>query len=252
MKKLTGILLIAAFLFTNIIIPSGASAQGITVLGEIRNSGEVFIESSAGQFISAGKTYPILQNTSIRTDEGSASLLFREGSRVDLSKNSAAVIDGAPADYSIFLSKGVAAFNISASASLYVSTPTGSISVNGKNGVIQKVNFEKGVRTLGVISVTDKGTEVRSVSGRILVNVSATETKVIANGESLMLGPDSAHRVYKTQGVIEGSILGFNTVGAINAGFMTLTAIGGGAAATQGNNPPRPGTTASPSGFLVR
>lgn len=203
MKKRAGSFLAIFFFFLNIIIPPAVSGQGIMVLGEIRSSGQVFIESSGGQWIPAGKTYPILQNTSIKTEKGTASLSFREGSRADISNNSAAVVDGTPAKYSLYLSKGVVAFNVAADASLYISTPSGSAAVNGRNGIVQKVSLEKGARTLGIVSVSDKGTEVRSISGRIVVNVSPAESRLISSGETMSIDLKNTYRVYKTQAIVK-------------------------------------------------
>ena len=146
-------------------------------------------------------TYPLLQDTGIRTEDGSASIFFKDGSRVDLSRDTIVSIAGEAPNYTMHLAKGVIAFSIKPISSLSVSTPSASISVNSKDNIVQKVGYEKSSRVLGVISSNEKGTEVRSISGRILVASSTAGTKTLVTGESMLVGPDSNYKVYKTQGV---------------------------------------------------
>ena len=211
---LTSYFLILVFSLVNI---AGVSAQSISVLGEIKSSGKVFIGLSNGQWSSALPTYPLLENTAIRTEDGNASISFRDGSRVDLSRDTVATITGSSADYVINLAQGVIAFNISPSSSLSVSTPTASISVNSKNGLVQKVGYEKSTRVLGVISATEKGTEVRNISGKILVSSSATGSKTLSTGESILMGHDGNYKVYKTQ-VVGGAKAGAGVSSAAGSG----------------------------------
>lgn len=197
-KSIVTILLLTAFTFS-IIAP--VSAQSIAVLGEVKAIGVVSIESAGGQWLSAPATYPLLQNTGIKTGEGSASLYFRDGSRVDLSNNSLAVIDGSGSDYTVRISKGTLAFNMAPGASLLVMTASASVTVNKRSSLIQKVSLEKSGRVLGVISSSDKGTEVRCISGRVAIEMTPTETKLLSSGESIFVGLDSTYKVYHTQAI---------------------------------------------------
>lgn len=198
---------ISYFLFAvfSLVSVAGAFAQTVPVLGEIKSFGKVFIGSSTGQWSSALPTYPLLENTALRTEDGSASIAFKDGSRVDLSRDTIATVSGSSADYMITLAQGVIAFNIGPSSSLSVTTPTAHVSVNGKNDLVQKVGYEKASRVLGVISATEKGTEVRNISGKILVNASTSGTRTLASGESVLIGQDNNFKVYKTQSVTGGA-----------------------------------------------
>ena len=189
--------LLAVFSLVNI---AGVSAQTVAVLGELQSTGKVFISSSAGKWVPAMPTYPLLQDTGIRTENGTASIFFKDGSRVDLSRDTVVSIAGGAPNYAIHLAKGVIVFSIKPVSSLSVSTPSASISVNSKDNIVQKVGYEKSSRMLGVISSNEKGTEVRSISGRIVVT-STAGTKTLVTGESMLIGPDSKYEVYKTQGV---------------------------------------------------
>jgi hypothetical protein len=189
--------LLALFSLVNV---AGVSAQTVAVLGELQSTGKVFISSSAGKWSPAMQTYPLLQATGIRTEDGSASIFFKDGSRVDLSRDTIATIAGEVPNYTIQLAKGILAFSIKPISSLSVSTPSASISVNSTEGIVQKVGHEKSSPVLGIVSSSEKGTEVRNISGRILVNSSAS-AKTLSSGESIFVGPDNNYKVYKTQGV---------------------------------------------------
>lgn len=180
-------------------ITAPVSAQSIVVLGEVKANGRVFIESTGGQWLSAPATYPLLQNTGIRTEDGSAALYFRDGSRIDLSKNSLALIDGSGSQFTVQMARGVLAFNMAPGASLSVQTATASVSVNKTNPLVQKVSMEKSGRVLGVISSSDKGTEVRCISGRVAIEITPTETKLLSSGESIFVDTENRYKVYNTQ-----------------------------------------------------
>lgn len=199
LKNTAAVFLLLSFSFITI---APVSAQSIAVLGEVKASGKVSIESTAGQWISAPATYPLLQNTGIKTAEGSAALYFRDGSRVDLSMNSLAVVDGSGSQYTIQMSRGTLAFNMAPGASLSVMTASASVSVNKKNPLVQKVSMEKSGRVLGVISSTDKGTEVRCISGRVAIDVTPVETKLLSSGESIFVDAGGKYKVYNTQAIV--------------------------------------------------
>jgi hypothetical protein len=197
-KHIVAALLLVSFSFVTI---APVSAQSIAVLGEVKANGKVFIESTGGQWHSAPATYPLLQNTGIKTDDGSAALSFKDGSRIDLSKNSLALVDGVGSQYTVQMQKGTLAFNMAPGASLSVQTASASVSVNKKNSLVQKVSLEKSGRVLGVISSSDKGTEVRCISGRVAIEVTPTETKLLSSGESIFVDVNSTYKVYNTQAV---------------------------------------------------
>ena len=188
----------------SLVIINSVSAQTLGVLGEIQSTGTVFIGSSTGKWTPAASTYPLLKDTGIKTEDGSASIFFKEGSRIDLSRDTITSLNGDAPDFAIHLAKGVIAFSITSTSSLSVSTPSASIVVNGKDGIVQKVGYEKPTRILGVISATEQGTEVRNISGKIVINSSSTGQKILSSGESLFIGKDSTFKAYKTQHVVGG------------------------------------------------
>jgi len=244
------------FLFAGI---SGVSAQSIEVLGDIRSSGKVFIASANGSWLPAHGTYPILQNTGIKTADGTASLYFRDGSRAEIAKNGIASVTGSASNFSVTLSTGIIAFNMTGTAALSVFTPSTTVSVNTKNTPVQKVSLS-GERVLGAIAVTEKGTEVRSISGRIMVSVPAGENRMVSTGESIFVGADSSVRVYKTQAVANGdderkkaAAYWLSGDKAIEYGILGVVGVTTGTAFALGGHwhGDGKGHLASPSGFSV-
>jgi hypothetical protein len=226
---------------------SGVTAQDLGVLGEIRSSGEVFISGSGGKWTPAMQTYPLLQNTGIKTENGSVSVFLKDGSRFDLSGNTLVSITGAAPDYKINLAKGTIAFNIVPISSVSLSTPSASIEINSRSEMVRKVGHENSGRILGVVSATEKGTEVTSVSGNIKVTSSAAGTKMVGTGERLIFAPGSNYQVYKTQ--VPGDVL--EESNHRQQATVLAGAIGGGAGILGGLDRVLPGGRrfASPSTF---
>jgi hypothetical protein len=252
-KEIISVAVIALFLSSSV---SGVFAQSIDMLGEIKSSGKVFIASSSKGWLPAKASYPLLENTGIKTADGVAALYFRDGSRADISKNSIALVGGSGSSYTVSLSTGVMAFNMTATAALSVVTPSSTVSVNIMNSPVQKVSLSK-ERVLGAIAVTEKGTEVKSISGRISVSASSGEKRMVSTGESIFIGADSSFRVYKTQAVAQDNDDN-KKAGAFWAGDQGVAyGILGGIAITTGTafalgshwNGDGEGRIASPSGF---
>jgi len=68
-----------------------------------------------------------------------------------------------------------------------------------EKGLIKCLTPEK--HTWKKFIMTEKGTEVKTISGKILVSSSASGTRTLASGESIFVSPDNNYKVYKTQGV---------------------------------------------------
>jgi len=260
MKRFTEVISSAVAMLFMLISISGVSAQIVAVLGDIKSNGRVFIASANGSWLPAQSTYPILENTGIKTGDGTASLYFREGSRADIAKNSLASVTGSASKFSVTLSTGIIAFNMTGTATLSVFTPSTTVSVNTKNSPVQKVSLSR-ERVLGAIAVTEKGTEVRSSSGRIMVSAPAGESRMVSTGESIFIGADSSVRVFKTQAVAQDDDDRKKPAGAywlsgdkaIEYGILGGVGVTTGTAFALGShwNGDGEGHLASPSGFSV-
>jgi hypothetical protein len=177
-----------------------ASAQGITALGKIRASGRTLLRSSDGRWAPAGPSYPLLRHTAIKTEDGVTVIYLRDGSRVSLSKGSSAVVDGVGRAYAVSLRAGTMAFNVNPSTSLLVVTPSANISVNmNDSSIVRKASYNGSGWVSGMIFVGEKGTEVRGISGRVIINAGTKGAVVVSAGESVVIGADKGYKVYKVQ-----------------------------------------------------
>lgn len=166
-------LIITVFSLVNI---ASLSAQTVPVLGEIKSRGQVFLSSSTGQWTPAMPTYPLLTDTGIKSEEGVAAILFKDGTKVDISRNSLASVAGTPLGHTMKLTQGVIAFNITPSSSLTISTAAVEVlAVGGKEPV------------LGNITVRGTCVEVKSLTGELQTS-STTGKKHLASGEDALFG----------------------------------------------------------------
>ncbi|GEM_PF-7124626 len=199
-KIMINFLVFAAFVASLFAI-TGASAQGVMVIGEARMIGKSFLKSADEQWAPAPTTYPVIQNTSIRTDDGSATVYLIDGSRVSFSSYSEADISGSPYQYSINLVRGRIAFNISPRASLSVGAGSASISINTNNKIIRKVSYEAAEHIRGAVTFGKNGIEVRSIAGMVSIGINSSVVRDLKAGEAIVINPDNTYRVITAQAV---------------------------------------------------
>ncbi len=255
-QKAATVFVALVFSFSSIIPAFGQS--GPLVLGELQSRGNVMISTSTGEWQKALPTYPVLQKTGLRTEDGTALMLLRGGSRIEIAKNSSLLVDGSAASYSMDMSAGSVAFSVDSNAAMTIATPHTTVTINSSSPPLQQSG-----RVLGVVTVSSQGTEVKGLSGRIVVN-HAGGSKVLAGGEHFFSGGEKPFKVVKVQSTAPaseekqkqaGAVPPPDTGGSSNKGYViggllvvggivvAVGALGGGGGGGGG------GSTASPSGF---
>jgi hypothetical protein len=174
------VLLIFFFLSMNIAFIPQVLAQEPLAYGEIKTSGEVLIESSNGKWLKMRDVYPLLNETKLKTGDGAVIIAMKDGSRIELSKETETALKAQKGAYTSNLAKGTLSFRVIPSATLTIITPHATISAIPNPSNIQ-----------GIVSCTDKGTEVRSVSGELNVSYNSRE-KLLDSGERLFASPAGA------------------------------------------------------------
>lgn len=177
-------------------------AQGITVIGEAKMYGKSFLKSADERWMSAPTTYPVVQDTAIRTDEGLAVVYFKDGSRASLSTDSEASIGGSFNQYKIDLARGRILFNIAPGASLSVEAGSASIFVNNKK-IVRKASYETLEHIRGAVTFGKNSIEVQSIAGLMSVGINASTVRDLKTGEAIVIGPDNTYRVFMAQAVEE-------------------------------------------------
>lgn len=180
--------------------------------GEIKASGDVQIRTSTAQWHRLQELYPLLTSTGLKTGEGIAAVTTREGSRFDFSSNTEAAIEASDGSYVLTLTQGTVSFSITPSTSLTVITKDADISVSRQIGGYFSLVAGPGVPSLaniqGMIMSSSEGTLIRSMAGRIQVNMKGLQARVINAGESLFASAGGG----KAAGMVPLSGQGANTI----------------------------------------
>lgn len=213
MKKFRfiSLVLILSLIFSNFIFATQISAQEPVAFGEIKASGVVQIGSSTGQWVEMQDVYPLLKNTKLRTGEGVVFITMKDGSRINLSKGTEAVIDVLDGGYNINLAKGTLYFDIPPFATLTVITPHTTVSTgqNPKNNQ-------------GIIVSSDKGTEVRNIAGNTKISFCGLQPRALADGESLFVSTKG-----ECKAIAAAEAGGKGTAGGTDKKLSTTLIIGG-------------------------
>lgn len=209
--RFISLILIPSLIFTNFIFTTHVLAQEPIAFGEIKASGVVQIESSTGQWVKMQDVYPLLKNTKLRTGEGVVFITMKDGSRIDLSKGTEAVIDVLDGSYTINLAKGTLYFDMPPSATLTVITPHTTVSTgqNPKNNQ-------------GIIVSSDKGTEVRNIAGNTKISFCGLQPRALAGGESLFVSTKG-----ECKAIAAAEAGGKGTAGGTDKKLSTTLIIGG-------------------------
>ncbi len=191
MKKyrFVSLILVSTLTLSDLIFAKQVAAQEPMAFGEIKPASVVQIESSTGKWADMQDMYPLLKNTKIRTKEGIAAITTKDGSKIDLSMNTEAAINSLNGSYTINLTNGTISFNITPSMSLTIMTKEATISViqqvGGYYSLVAGVGAPAFSNTQGMVFNNDKGTLIRSISGRINVGIHGLQPRTLNSGESL-------------------------------------------------------------------
>lgn len=189
MKKYQFIPFFFAALFLSFIVSStSVSAKEAIALGEIKATGMVSIESSVGKWVELRDAYPLLKSTKLKTNEGVVSITTKEGTRIDLSRNTEVSIDAAGNSYTLTLAYGTVSFNIMPSSEFIIITKDATISagrqVAGYYSLVAGPGAPRLPNIQGMVFSDSKGTLTRSITGRINVSGKGFQAKALDSGES--------------------------------------------------------------------
>lgn len=194
----TFIIFLLAITSANLLSSQNCLAQESYAFGEIKSSGSVQIGSSTGKWVQIQDIYPLLKNTKIRTNDGIVFITTREGSRIDLSKDTEASIEAMNNNYPVNLVNGTISFNITPSSSLTIVTKNATISVATQVGGYYSLVAGPGAPDLtniqGMVFSNAQGTYIKSINGRINISGSSLQARVLNTGESLFASADGGDK----------------------------------------------------------
>ena len=244
--RFISVILILSLLFTNLIPLSQALAESPIAFGEIKPAGDVMTESSTGQWVKMKEVYPLLKDTKLKTGEGIVSIITKDGSKIDLSRETEAIINVTDSNYTVTLvgcSKGTLSFNM---------TPPASLTVTTTQATLSTVRVPSQANIQGMVINSDKGTDIRSISGRITVRPLGLQPKVLNTGESLFASLSDECKAIIAKAPATGTAAGVPSIAGDNTRLLQglivgAFFVGGTIVALEAF---REEGVASPSGFL--
>jgi len=241
--RYVSVILILSILFSNLIPVSQLLAQSPMAFGEMKIAGDVMIKSSTGQWVKVQGNYPLLAKTELRTKDGIVSITTRDGSKIDILKETEAIISVTESIYNIELlgcDKGALTFNMA---------PPALLTVDTKQVDISTVRAPSQANRLGSLNNNDKGTEIKSIAGTIIANLWSKEQRTLNSGESLSVSMSDVCLAILAAGTGAGTAATPGTSVLLRGLIIGGVLIGGGVVAYEAF---REEGVASPSGFTSR
>ena len=188
------LLLFAQFAFS--------SESTITILGDVIGNGNTSMQTAFTQGISvSGKPYPVIDGAHLKVGDGSMSLVFRDGAKLEAGKYTDFKVAGSKGNYSIIMESGTVGFSVPQGIAFSVTTPTSTIQAHSAAPMIQKVSLSShGQVVKGVVSHTDKGTKVMAVSGTLMVRSGiGVAAQTVSEGNAIYIEKTDSGRIRTAQ-----------------------------------------------------
>ncbi len=166
-------------------------AEETLSFGELHSSGSVQIETSTGTWENIQPVYPLLKNTRLRTKDGVVFITTKEGSRIDVSKDSELYIEASNKSYRINLLKGTITFNVSSDIDFSVLTHETTVFITKQIGGIYSLVAGPGAPSTtniyGMVLRNAQGTYIKSFSGKLMIKHNVRYI-LIDSGETFFAG----------------------------------------------------------------
>lgn len=218
----------------NFILSPILYAQELSVFGEINSSGSVLLKSPNNNWKQIPAVYPLLENTSIKTINGISKIITKNGSKIDISSNTELSIYSKDKSIVTEIKNGTISFSINPSDSLEVLTKDLKISIINQIGssysMVAGPAAPNYFNTQGMVIVTEKGTFVRNINGRINVVENGKQVRLLNTGETyyasidgaLPVNPDNPSNISRSTLLLQSIISGLFVTGATIISFDAL------------------------------
>jgi hypothetical protein len=204
-SKVISMVLIILLIYTPFVFSMDTS---VAILGDVVGNGSAEMKTAFDRWISvAGKSYPIVDGSNLRSGEGRMSMVLRDGVRLEVGKNSNTIVNGSRGNYTIHLLSGSVGFIVPEGISFSVATPTSNVKVQSKTSNVRRITLVSEDNTRGLVIYDGKGTKVISVGGILMVeDTTGKGMQMLTSGNSLYvdeMGIGNASRVTPVQ-IAEG------------------------------------------------
>jgi hypothetical protein len=149
----------------------------------------------------SGKPYPVIDGAHLKVGDGSMSIVFRDGAKLEAGKYTDFKVAGSKGSYSITMEGGTVGFSVPQGVAFSVTTPTSTIQAHSAAPVIQKVSLSSHAQVVrGVVSYTDKGTKVMAVSGTLMVRSGiGVAAQTVSEGDTIFIDKKGNGKIIQAQ-----------------------------------------------------
>jgi ferric-dicitrate binding protein FerR (iron transport regulator) len=171
---------ITLFLYCPLVL---AAADSPRVLGTVVASGNASMKAGLDRWMPVDqKTYPVMDGTALKTEEGTTSITMKDGATIEMGKRTDLLVNGALSNYFMRLQHGMIAFKVYEGIGLSVTTPSTSVVVQRVSGTVEKMRHTIKDEISGIITHDGKDTQVYCLRGKFSVMQAAAETMVLSEG----------------------------------------------------------------------
>jgi len=197
-KQLISIFVTVALLMPELALAAEPSIN-ISILGEVAGNKNAAMKGAFEKWISFnGKSYPLVDGATLRTNDGTITILFRDSARMEMGRASDLVVTGQIGSYQANIRTGNVGFAAPQGSSFSVSTPNASIYTLVTKG--QPPRVQQGDLTVvdtvrGVVRYDGRGTLIIAVTGAIVLRQGQDGGDyTIREGEAVYIAEDGRKR----------------------------------------------------------
>ena len=164
-----------------------AAADSPRVLGTVVASGNASMKAGLDRWVPVDqKTYPVMDGTALKTEEGTTSITMKDGATIEMGKRTDLLVNGALSNYSMRLQQGTIAFKVYEGIGLSVTTPSTSVVVQRVSGAIEKTRHTFKDEISGIITHDGKDTQVYCLRGKFSVMQANAENWTLTEGNRVV------------------------------------------------------------------
>ncbi|MEW6002609.1 MAG: hypothetical protein AB1638_08200 [Nitrospirota bacterium] len=212
--------------------PAALSMEtSLGVLGDVVGSGNTEMKTSFDRWISiTGKSYPVIDGSTLRSNEGRMSVIMKDGARMEVGKDSSVTINGSRGNYIINLINGGIVFIIPDGINFSVTTPTSIVHVHSeasraRKPILTSKNGQSCI-TKGVVIYDGKGTKIFSINGTLMIkDTTGMAAQTLTAGNTIYLSETTSSGVTPVQ-LVEG-VKGASFLTELLKGLGIVTAFHG-------------------------
>lgn len=192
---------------TSLLIAAEGSPR---VLGTVTAMGHASMKGALDRWVPVDeKTYPLVAGAALRTELGTMSMLMKDGTSIDIGKQTNLIVNGTLNSYLMHLQLGTMAFKVHPGVGLTVTTPSTSVVVQRVSGGAETARYTFKDEVSGIITHDGKDTQVVCLRGKFSVVPANAETQLLTEGTRASVADPQA---------VSGSQSGTTTATPVSSG----------------------------------